>query len=82
MNLGNIEVKEKAEKYSQTVPQENWIHYLDIDMQKNVKKEFDIEAPKKCLVFVECLHGLMASACNLRQQKADSRSYPLNISHS
>ncbi|MFW5632474.1 MAG: hypothetical protein ACOCMZ_04980, partial [Acetivibrio ethanolgignens] len=38
---------EKAEKYSRTAPQDIWIHYRDIGMLSDVKKEFDIESPEE-----------------------------------
>ncbi|MEG2751561.1 MAG: DUF4368 domain-containing protein [Anaerorhabdus sp.] len=49
MFIEKIEVGEKAEKYSRTAPQDIWIHYRDIGMLSDVKKEFDIEAPEEML---------------------------------
>ena len=40
--IEKIEVGERAEKYSRTAPQDIWIHYRDIGMLNDVKKEFDI----------------------------------------
>lgn len=42
MFIEKIEVGERAEKYSRTAPQDIWIHYRDIGMLNDVKKEFDI----------------------------------------
>lgn len=47
MFIDRIEVGEKAEKYSRTAPQNIWIHYRDIGMLNDVKKEFDIESPEE-----------------------------------
>lgn len=40
--IEKIEVGERAEKYSRTAPRDIWIHYRDIGMLNDVKKEFDI----------------------------------------
>ncbi len=42
MFIEKIEVAEKAEKYSRTASQDIWIHYRDIGMLNDVKKEYDI----------------------------------------
>lgn len=47
MFIEKIEVGEKAERYSRTAPQDIWIHYRDIGMLNDVKKEFDIETPEE-----------------------------------
>lgn len=47
MFIEKIEMGEKAEKYSCTVPQDIWVHYRDIGMFNDVKKKFDIESPKE-----------------------------------
>ncbi len=45
--IEKIEVGERAEKYSRTAPQDIWIHYRDIGMLNDVKKEFDIESQEE-----------------------------------
>lgn len=47
MFIKMIEVGEKAEKYSCTAPQDIWIHYRDIGMLNDVKKDFDIVSPEE-----------------------------------
>ncbi|WZL75060.1 DUF4368 domain-containing protein [Clostridiaceae bacterium 35-E11] len=53
MFIEKIEVGERAEKYSRTAPQDVWIHYRDIGMLSDVKKEFDIASPEEMLGGVE-----------------------------
>lgn len=47
MFIEKIEIGEKAEKYSRTAKQDIWIHYRDIGMLNDVKKEFDIETQEE-----------------------------------
>lgn len=47
--IDKIEVGERSEKYSRTAPQDIWIHYRDIGMLSDVKKEFDIASPEEML---------------------------------
>lgn len=47
MFIEKIEIGEKAEKYSRTARQDIWIHYRDIGMLNDVKKEFDIETQEE-----------------------------------
>jgi len=45
--IEKIEVGERAEKYSRTAPQDIWIHYRDIGMLNDVKKEFEMESQEE-----------------------------------
>lgn len=45
--ISKIVVEEKATKYSRTAKQDVWIHYRDIGMLNDVKKEFDIESQEE-----------------------------------